>query len=37
MIPTTMDQKQWRRIEVAPIDVVQPKALRNKAVCDGAM
>jgi hypothetical protein len=37
MVATAMDQKQWRRIGIAPIDIVQPEALRNKAVCDGAM
>ena len=37
MVAAAMDQKQGWRIGVAPIDIVQPKALRNKAVGDGAM
>jgi hypothetical protein len=37
MVAAAMDQKQGRRIGISPIDIVQPKALRNKAVGDGAM
>ena len=37
MVAAAMDQEQGRRIGISPIDIVQPKALRNKAVGDGAM
>ena len=37
MIAAAMDQEQGRRVGVAPVDIIQPKALRDKAVGDGAM
>ena len=37
MVAAAMDQKQGRRIGISPNDIVQPKALLNKAVGDGAM